>query len=46
MLNKMREWIIHKLGGYTEREIFQKALEIAGRIHIREVSNGNRFDNV
>ena len=40
MIGKAKAWLIHKLGGYSHREVFQKALEIAEKVHIREIRNG------
>jgi hypothetical protein len=35
---RVREWFIHKLGGYTHREVFQKALELAQKMKARDVA--------
>ena len=37
MIGKAKAWLIHKLGGYTGKEIFAKAMEIAQQIHIRKM---------
>lgn len=41
MTKKIRAWIIHKLGGYTHQEIFDKAWQIAQKIHSREYKGGD-----
>ena len=38
---RLKEWIIHKLGGYTHQEVFAKALQIAKKIHLREYKGGD-----
>ena len=44
MIYKLKGWLIHKLGGYTHREVFQKALEISEKVHIREAQTNGMQD--
>ena len=37
---RLRAWIIHRLGGYTHQEVFAKAWKIAQKIHLREYKGG------
>lgn len=34
---RVKEWLIHKLGGYTSKEVFAKAWQVAQTIHVRSI---------
>ena len=36
---RVKEWLIHKLGGYTSKEVFAKAWQVAQTIHVRDVQD-------
>lgn len=34
---RVKDWLIHKLGGYTSKEVFAKAWQVAQTIHVRSI---------
>ena len=36
---RVKEWFIHKLGGYTRKEVLSKAWQVAQTIHVRDVQD-------
>ena len=43
-MRKLKNWLIHALGGYTHHEVLEQAMRIAELIHIREMDKGGRKD--